>query len=54
MAGKKGKGGAKTAKIKEAMSKYGTRVEGNYAAWGSKAVGMDGPAKLIIEKPHRK
>lgn len=48
MAKRKG-GSNKTAIKREAMSIYGTRVEGNYPVWGSFGVGMDGPAKLIIE-----
>lgn len=52
MAGKKRGKGSSTAKKREAMSKFGTRVEGNYAAVGSHDVGMDGPAKLIIEGKH--
>lgn len=41
--------GSTSAKKREAMSIYGTRVEGNYPVWGSFGIGMDGPAKLIIE-----
>lgn len=39
----------KSAVKREAMSQFGTRVEGNYPRVGVHGVGMDGPAKLIIE-----
>ena len=49
---RKSGGRGPSAKKREAMSEFGTRVEGNYPVWGSFGIGMDGPAKLVIEGAH--